>query len=173
MPCNAFRVPPLITRRAALAASALAAASLGTAGCATLHAASAAARVPGDVTVLRSAIAAKSAMIARYTATAAAYPQLRPALGPLLGDHQAHLAELRHRLVEPPHPAPGLGPPSAQPEGPVPSGQGAAVAALASAERSAAAEHVAQLRSAAPSLAQLFASIAACEATHVTALAAL
>ena len=156
-----------------LTASALAAASLGTAGCATLDAASAAARVPPDVTVLRAAIAAKAAMIARYTATAAAYPRLRPGLGPLLGDHHAHLAELQHRLVEPAHPAPGLGPPSARPATPVPSSEGAAVAALVSAERAAAAQHVAQLRSATPSLAQLFASIAACEATHVTALGTL
>ena len=160
-----------------LSASALAAASLGTAGCATLNAASAAARVPPDVTLLRAVITAKIAMVGRYTATAAAYPQLRPGLGPLLGDHQAHLAELRRRLTEPEHPAPGLGPPASKPGAsagrPVPSGAGAAVAALVSAERAASAEHVAQLRSVTASLAQLLASIAACEATHVTALAAL
>lgn len=177
--CNAFRVPPGPTRRAVLTASALAAASLGTAGCATLNAASAAARVPPDVTVLRAAIAAKAAMIARYTATAAAYPRLRPGLDPLLGDHQAHLAELQHRLVvpaasSPAHPAatpPAQ--PGTRPVAPVPPGEGAAVAALASAERAAAAQHVAQLRSVPPSLAQLFASIAACEAAHVAVLGAL
>ena len=158
-----------------LTASALAAASLGTAGCATLNAASAAARVPPDVTLLHAVITAKTTMIGRYMATAAAHPQLRAGLGPLLGDHQAHLAELQHRLVEPPHPAPGLGPPkpAASAAPPVPSGAGAAVAALASAERAASAQHVAQLRSVTASLAQLLASIAACEATHVTALAAL
>jgi hypothetical protein len=156
-----------------LTASALAAATLGPAGCATLNAESAAARVPQDVTVLRSVIAGKAAMVARYTATAAAYSRLRPGLAPLLRDHQAHLAELQHRLVEPSHPASPSAGPGAQPRAPVPSGEGAAVAALASAERAAAAQHVAQLRSVTPSLAQLFASIAACEATHVTTLAAL
>jgi hypothetical protein len=130
--------------------------------------------VPPDVTVLRAVIAAKTAMIARYTATAAAHPRLRPGLQPLLGDHQAHLAELQHRLVEPAHPAVAAPSPPARPgAAPVPATEGAAIAALLSAERAAAAQHVAQLRSVPPSLAQLFASIAACEATHVTALGAL
>jgi hypothetical protein len=156
-----------------LTASALTAVSLGTAGCATLNAASAAARVPPDVTTLRAAIAAKATMIATYTATAAAYPRLRSGLGPLLSDHQAHLSQLRHRLVEPAHPARGLGLPSARPAAPVPPGKAAAVAALVSAEHAAAAQHIAQLRSVSPSLAQLLASIAACEATHVTVLGSL
>lgn len=161
-----------------LAASTLAAASLGTAGCATLNAASAAARVSPDVTTLRAAIAAETAMIARYTATAAARPGLRSGLGPLLGDHQAHLAELQHRLVVPPNPAvPTAAAPSArpgtEPAPQVPAGDAAAVSALISAERAAAARLVAELRSVTPSFAQLLASIAACEATHATALEAL
>lgn len=159
-----FRVPSGPTRRVVLAASALAAASLGTAGCATLDAAAAAARVPANVTVLRAVIAAKTTMIARYAATAAAHPRLRASLQPLLGDHQAHLDELQQRLGEP-----GASPAAA----PAPAAEGAAVAALVSAERAAAARHVTLLRSVPPALAQLFASIAACEATHVTALGTL
>jgi hypothetical protein len=159
-----------------LAASTLAAASLGTAGCATLDAASAASRVSPDVTLLRAAIAAKTAMIARYRATAAAHPALRSGLAPLLGDHQAHLDELQHRLVQPPHPSAPASPSprtGAQPPPQVPAGDGAAVSALISAEQAAAATHITQLRSATPSFAQLLASIAACEATHASALAAL
>lgn len=175
--CDAVRVPPAITRRAVLSASALAAASLATAGCATFNAATAAARVPPDVTVLRAVTVAKIDMIARYTAAISAYPRLRPGLGPLLADHQAHLAELRRRLMEPPHPAPGLSLPAARPgaspAAAVPSGEPAAVSALAGMERAAADRHVAQLRSVTPSLAQLFASIAACEAAHVALLAAM
>lgn len=160
-----------------LAVSAFAASSIGTAGCAVSEAVSEAGRVPSDVTVLRSVIAAKAAMIARYQAVTAAHPQLRPGLGPLLGDHRAHLAELQSRLVEPKRPAvPASASPSpASPSAPTtaPSSTGAAVAALVSAERAAAAQHAAELRPVAPSLAQLFGSIAACEATHVIALTAL
>lgn len=52
----------------------------------------------------------------------------------------------------------------------VPHRRGAALAALRSAERMAAMVHAGQLREVPPSLAQLLASIAACEATHAVAL---
>ncbi len=156
-----------------------------------------AARPGRDVTVLRAAIAAKERLIALYTTVQAAHPPLARRLDPLLRDNTAHLTELKRRLIEPAkkdgsqvtlspetpetletaetqrtprtpgssQPAATAGSPS-----PVPSGRGAALAALRSAEHAAARVHVLQLRTVTPSLAQLLASIAACEATHVAAL---
>ncbi len=103
----------------------------------------------------------------------AAHPTLSTRLDPLLSDSAAHLAELQRRLIEPSGTADGRAHslhrvPASPPQ--VPSDSGAALAALGSAERAAAAVHVRQLRTAAPSLAQLLASIAACEVTHVAAL---
>jgi hypothetical protein len=155
------------TRRSVLAAS-LTAPLLAAAGC---GAPAAATPPPGsDVAILRAAIAAKKNMISLYLAVRALHPELAGQLDPLLADNNAHLAELQRRLIEPAHrsagrtggrspsPAPGNGNPAA------------ALAALQSAERTAAAVHVGQLRTVTPSLAQLLASIAACEATHAAAL---
>ena len=158
------------TRRSVLAAS-LIAPLLAAAGC---GAPTAATPPPGsDVAILRAAIAAKKNMISLYLGVRALHPELAGQLDPLLADNNAHLAELQRRLIEPAHrsagrtggrspspsPAPGNGNPAA------------ALAALQSAERTAAAVHVEQLRGVTPSLAQLLASIAACEATHAAALA--
>ena len=127
-------------------------------------------------TILRDAIAAKKNLIGLYTAVLAVHPELAGQLDPLLADNTAHLAELRRRLVEPTHqssarPTGAAGSPSPSPS-PVSGSPGAALATLRSAERTAAAVHVGQLRTVTPSLAQLLASIAACEATHAVALAA-
>jgi len=147
------------------------------AACGSSVAATRVGRAEPDVTVLRAAIAAKEQMIAMYEAARAAHPTLSGRLDPLISDSAAHLAELRQRLIEPARAAEGTTaerttgiPGGASPSPPAPGNRTAALAALRSAERAAAAAHVRQLRAVAPSLAQLLASIAACEATHVAAL---
>ncbi len=161
------------TRRSVLATS-LAAPLLVAVGCGGPTEAAPPTRRPSDVTILREAITAKQNLIGMYSAVLAIHPELGGQLEPLLADNTAHLAELRRRLIEPsrqPQPGPAGHPRQPSPS-PPPAGPGAALAALRSAERAAAATHVAQLRTVTPSLAQLLASIAACEATHVAALAA-
>jgi hypothetical protein len=116
--------------------------------------------------ILRAAIAAKQDMTGRYMAAITAHPALAPVLRPLLAENDAHLAELQRRLIEPVRPIHRR---SASPP-PAPSAPDATLAALRAAEHAAAAAHVGQLSTAAPALAQLLASIAACEATHAAAL---
>jgi hypothetical protein len=156
---------------------------------------------PGpDVTTLRSAIAAEQLMIARYQAVlrtvasagAGGAPALTAVLSPLLAEHRAHLAQLRSRLIVPPggaaaaaasasaaagRPASAAAGRPASPAAPsqparVPTAPAAALAFLAAAERNAAAAVALRLRAAPGSLAQLYASIAASEATHVPVLQA-
>ena len=99
-------------------------------------------------------------------------------LEPLLAEHQQHLARLRARLVVPPgaratpaaqaQASPGLSPSAAGAAGPA---RGRVTTArLRAAERASAAGLVQRLGAVEPALAQLFASIAASDATHVTAL---
>jgi len=146
---------------------------------------------PGhDVVVLQAAISAEEALISLYvTATATAAAGSASAAGPelldsLLAQHRQHLARLRGALVLPPGASPGAtaSPGAAASPGATASagggagGQGAGrgvVARLRTAERASAAAGLRRLATVDPALAQLFASIAACDATHVAALAAL
>jgi hypothetical protein len=137
-----------------------------------------------DVAVLREAIAAEQLMITRYAAVlheagaaggAAAggsAGSLAAALEPLLAEHRAHLTQLQSRLIVPAgskaSPAARRG--SAPAVATVPSVAGAGVAFLGAAEQAAATAMRSRLHSASPSLAQLFASIGASEATHVPVL---
>jgi hypothetical protein len=137
-----------------------------------------------DVGLLQAAIAAEELMITRYdvvlrdlgnAGTAAggngSPAGLIAALQPPLAEHRAHLAQLRSRLIVPaggPSPSPSrpaAGPPA------VPAAPGMAVAFLRAAEQAAATAMLDRLRGASASVAQLFASISASEATHVQALA--
>jgi hypothetical protein len=130
-------------------------------------------RAAPDVDQLRSAIAAEQVMVERYDAVlAGATGAVAAALRPLLAEHQAHLVQLRSRLVVPagsrsPSPGPRAGRVT------VPSGPGAAVAFLRDAEQAAAAALLGRLPQVPASLAQLFASISASEATHVPVLDAV
>lgn len=138
---------------------------------------------PG-VTLLREAIAAEQLMITQYTAvlreaggaarTAAGGSRsaLTAALQPLLAEHRAHLAQLRSRLVIPAGSAANPVPPRRRPPAAasVPATASAGVTFLRAAEQAAAVAMLGRLRGAPPSLAQLFASIGASEATHVPAL---
>jgi hypothetical protein len=124
-----------------------------------------------DVTLLREAIAAEQLMVDRYAAVLRnARASLAAALQPLLDEHRAHLAQLRSRLIVPAGSRYGLPASPAHRSAAVPAAAGADIAFLRSAEQAAAAAMLDRLRHAPASLAQLFASISASEATHVPAL---
>jgi hypothetical protein len=130
-----------------------------------------------DVRALFAAVTAEENLTSLYARTIAAYSPLAPALEPLLAEHWAHLAQLRARIIEPPEAtipekAPEKAPGKAKSKPPVPDTRAAAVAALRAAEQAAVTGQLRRLAGASPSLAQLYASIAASEATHVTALQA-
>jgi hypothetical protein len=128
-----------------------------------------------DVLTLQAVIAAEEGMIDLYRAAISGdsgkYRAARArTLRALLAQHEQHLARLKARLIVPP----GM---SASPS-PSPDGSGSAffsggpvgMARLRAAERTSAANLVRRLATAPPALAQLLASIAASDATHVTAL---
>ncbi len=133
-----------------------------------------------DVLTLQTVIAAEENLIYLYQAaingdSGTAPQQARSrTLRPLLTQHEQHLAQLRARLIQPP----GR---TDQPTGPAASAAGRSAspgparvttAQLRAAERASAADLVQRLATVEPALAQLFASIAASDATHATALAA-
>jgi hypothetical protein len=141
-----------------------------------------------DVLTLQAVIAAEEYLIALYrTAIGAdqgAATRLRT-LKSLLSQHEQHLAQLKTMLVIPPgmspspvHPAAST--PASASAGGSAGGSGSATASprparvsterLRAAERASAASLVRQLGAMPPALAQLFASIAASDATLVTAL---
>ena len=104
-----------------------------------------------------------------YNKAIAAYSGLAPTLAPLRAEHEAHLAQLRRRVIEPP----GKQVPDAVTARPaVGRTRDAALAQLRAAEQAAVTTLMSRLNGASPSLAQLYASIAASEATHVSVLSA-
>jgi len=126
--------------------------------------------VSHQTTMLLHAVTAEQNLIWIYNKAAAAHSSLGPALAPLLAEHEAHLAKLRGRVIEPA----GKRVPAAVTARPrVGATKAAALAQLRAAEHAAIATLMSRLGGASPSLAQLYASIAASEATHVTALTSL
>jgi len=133
-----------------------------------------------DVLTLQAVIAAEENLITLYrTAIGAdqgAAARLRT-LKSLLSQHEQHLAQLKTMFVIPPGTSPS---PAALASSAPASASGVATASprparvstarLRAAERASAASLVRQLGTMPPALAQLFASIAASDATHVTAL---
>ena len=120
-----------------------------------------------DVRALLAAVAAEQQLTFLYKRTMAVYSALAPALGTLLAEHQAHLAQLRARIIEPPGKTVPVAAPARRPIAGTPA---AALARQRTAEQAAITAQLRRLAGASPSLAQLYASIAASEATHVTAL---
>jgi hypothetical protein len=187
-------VPDIVPRRRLLLASATALPLLlATAGCqsSSLFAGPdpLAGRPPlrHDVLTLQAVIAAEENLINLYrtaingdSATAPQDARSRT-LRPLLAQHEQHLARLRARLIEPPGTtatpsasrAASTGSPAASTGSPAAStGPGRVTTSrLRAAERASAASLVQRLATVEPALAQLFASIAASDATHVTVLA--
>ena len=121
-----------------------------------------------DVITLQEVIKAERAMIALYQAAMNGEPASRVrVLEGLLAQHRQHLAQLQARLVLPSaSPAPSA---SASRSAAAP--RRTTIAQLRTAERASATDLVRRLVSVPPALAQLFASIAASDATHVAALA--
>ncbi|MET8052549.1 hypothetical protein ABZU75_33625 [Streptosporangium sp. NPDC005286] len=156
-----------VSRRALLRGGALGVAAVATAGCAAEERVPPVAERPDPETVLlRELIAGKERAVALYASAASAR------LAPFRQRHEAHLAELRRRL--PPAaasvsatPTPS---PTPSPSGGASAGGGTSVRALRDLERRAAALRARQVEGASPPLAQLIASIGACEAAHALAL---
>jgi hypothetical protein len=124
-----------------------------------------------DVLTLQAVIAAEKNLITLYRAaigadqgTAARLRTLRS----LLSQHEQHLAHLQAMLIIPPGMNPSASASASATARPQPSR--VSTARLRAAERASAASLVRQLGAMPPALAQLFASIAASDATHVTAL---
>jgi hypothetical protein len=168
------------SRRVVLAAAA--AGSLALAGCKGITALGPVPKPGRDVVTLEHAIAAEELMMARYQAAVTALTAApgsaaasgktataKAAVTAILAEHEAHLAQLRSRLVLPPRlrtakPKPSQAPP------PLPAGRHAILAGLASAESAGSDRLIGWLTDAPPALAQLMASIAASEAAHVVIL---
>jgi hypothetical protein len=128
-------------------------------------------RLGQDVLTLQAVTAAEERLIGLYRAALAGGPALPRTLRTLLAQHEQHLAQLRARLIVPP----GSSPSPAQPGRPSASGAAApsvrvGIARLRAAERASADNLVQRLATVPPALAQLFASIAASDATHVAVL---
>jgi hypothetical protein len=136
-----------------------------------------------DVITLQAVIAAEQTMIKLYQAAVDSNLQAAlPATGRerglegLLAQHRQHLGLLQARLVLPPgasaspaSPTSAASAASARPSAGAAPGR-VTIAQLRAAERASAANLVRRLVTVPPALAQLFASIAASDATHVAVL---
>ena len=119
--------------------------------------------------ILLHSVTAELNLIWIHDKAIAAYPSLAPTLAPLRTEHEAHLAQLRSRVIEPP----GKQLPDAVTARPaLGATQAAVLAQLRGTEQAAVATLMSRLAGASPSLAQLYASIAASESTHVSVLTA-
>jgi hypothetical protein len=167
-------VPDILPRRRVLAASAAALpALLATAGCRSSDAFAGPDPLAGrpalspDVITLQEVITAERAMIALYQAAVSGGTRPARTLEGLLAQHRQHLNRLQARLVLPP----GSGSVSPSPSRSSSLSRGrVTIAQLHAAERASATDLVRRLVSVPPALAQLFASIAASDATHAVAL---
>jgi len=123
-----------------------------------------------DVLTLQAVIAAEQALIRLYQAavgTSARATVREHGLEALLTQHQSHLTQLRSRLILPSPAASAPASPAATASG---TPAGVSIARLRAAERASAASLLRRLATVQPSLAQLFASIAASDATHAMVL---
>lgn len=161
------------TRRLTLAA--LVTGSLTLAGCKGIAVLGPVPKPSTDVVSLERAIAAEELMVARYQAvlSSGTARHVSAAIRRVHAEHLAHLRQLRSRLILPPKPAastlsasPGHSPSPP----PLPHGRGRVLAALAAAENEASDRLIGWIPAVPPALAQLMASIAASEATHVVLL---
>ncbi len=155
------------TRRALLAAAGL---PLVLSACKGVQALGSPPPPPAEIRTLRAAIAAEEHLVSSYLAAtqlgSGSARQVAP-LEAVLAEHRQHLAQLKSRLIETPAQA------SAAASG-VHRSRAAAgapsIGQLEQAEAAASDRLIGELAGLPPSLAQLFASIAASEATHVPLL---
>jgi predicted small lipoprotein YifL len=192
VPGRGPQVIPKMTRRALLALATAAALS----GCSRKRPQEL--RPQPDVAVLLTAIATEERLIALYESTRTTHPELAGRLDPVLAHHRDHLTVLRRHYVpgtqetvdgsggprpgRPATPAPsaagrdGAGTGTGVGAGDTtvaPRNLGRAMVALRTAERHAAAARSADVTRVSPGMAQLFASIGACEAGHAAWLTRL
>jgi hypothetical protein len=170
-------VPDILPRRRVLAASAAALpVLLAASGCRSSDAFTGPDPLAGppspapDVLTLQAVIAAEQALIRLYQAavgTSARATVREHGLEALLTQHQSHLTQLRSRLILPSPAASASASPAATASG---TPAGVSIARLRAAERASAASLLRRLATVQPSLAQLFASIAASDATHAMVL---
>jgi len=169
-------VSDIVPRRRVLLASAAALPLLlGAAGCRSSDVFSGPDPLAGrpplghDVLTLQAVIAAEENMIDLYQLAISGDSGTSRArtLRSLLAQHQQHLVQLKARLIVPPGASASPSPSSARPS---PRASTVSITRLRAAERASAADLVRRLATAPPALAQLLASIAASDATHVTAL---
>jgi len=170
-------VPDILPRRRLLAASAAALpVLLAASGCRSSDAFAGPDPLAGppsvapDVLTLQAVITAEQALIRLYQAAIATSTRAtvrEHGLEALLTQHQSHLTRLRSRLI-----LPAPAPPAAASPAATASRTSAAVsvAQLGEAERASAASLLRRLATVQPGLAQLFASIAASDATHAMVL---
>jgi hypothetical protein len=172
-------VSDIVPRRRVLAASAVALPLLlGVAGCRSSDAFTGPDPLAGrpplghDVLTLQAVIAAEENMIDLYRTAISGAAQTSRAglLRSLLAQHEQHLVQLKSRLIVPPGASASPSPSSGARASTSPRASTVTVPRLRAAERASAAELVQRLAAVPPALAQLFASIAASDATHVTAL---
>ena len=181
-------MPDIVPRRRVLLASATALPLLlATAGCRSSSLFTGPDPLAGrpplghDVLTLQAVIASEENLINLYRTAidgdsgTAPHDGRARTLATLLAQHEQHLAQLRTRLVEPagtPTPASTPAPAASAASGPASTGAArVSTARLRAAERASAASLVQRLATVEPALAQLFASIAASDATHATVLA--
>jgi hypothetical protein len=126
-----------------------------------------------DVVTLAAVIAAEENLIGLYRTALAPYSaataHARDLLA-LLAQHEQHLTRLRARLIQPPGTTTAAASPRPSAKESAAAPERVTIARLRAAERASAAGLVRRLATVEPALAQLFASIAASDATHVTAL---
>lgn len=130
-------------------------------------------RPAADVVTLAAVIAAEETLIGLYrTALAggAGATARSHDLAGLLAQHEQHLTRLRARLIQPPGAAAAAASPAPSAKASAAAPHRVTIARLRAAERASAAGLVRRLATVEPALAQLFASIAASDATHVTVL---
>ncbi|WP_204011965.1 hypothetical protein [Sphaerimonospora thailandensis] len=161
-----------MTRRALLGATA---AGLTATGCSSRSPEPPAPKPPDPQAVLLSTlIRDKERLVSLYQRAALGSVKTAAALEPFRQRHVAHLAALREMLPPGAEGRAGAAPSPSPSGSPSPSeGPSVTVGRLRDAERRAAAGRPGQLAKASPALAQLLASIGACEAVHAVALGRL
>ena len=173
-------MPEILPRRRTLLASAAALPLLlATAGCRSSDGFTGPDPLAGrprpapDVVTLTAVIAAEEDLIGLYRTALAgdsATTARSHGLPGLLAQHEQHLTRLRARLIQPPGTAAATASPRPAATASTAAPKPVTIARLRAAERASAAGLVRSLATVDPALAQLFASIAASDATHVTVL---
>ncbi len=169
-----------VTRRVLLGATAAGLVATAT-GCSSDSPEPPAPKPPDPQAVLLgSLIGDKERLIALYERAALGSAKTAAALEPFRQRHVAHLAALRELLpagAETGPSSPGVPSPSAGSPGPAeesaPAEKPVSIGRLRDAERRTSAARPRQMAAASPVLAQLLASIGACEAVHAVALGSL